>query len=104
MSQLNPESKFSLSIKEIIASVVGLASIFGIYFTMQSSLANAQDSIDKLEENAVNKLEFTFKDDLIRSNIENTNEKVEGLEKSVDEIKQQLNKIDERLYQISKNR
>ena len=93
-----------MSIKEIIASVVGLASIFGIYFTMQSSLANAQDSIDKLEENAVNKLEFTFKDDLIRSNIENTNEKVEGLEKSVDEIKQQLNKIDERLYQISKNR
>ena len=104
MSELNPESKFSLSIKEIIASVVGLASIFGIYFTMQSSLANAQDSIDKLEQNAVNKLEFTFKDDLIRSNIENTNEKVEGLEKSVDEIKQQLNKIDERLYQISKNR
>ena len=104
MSQLNPESKFSLSIKEIIASVVGLASIFGIYFTMQSSLANAQDSIDKLEQNAVNKLEFTFKDDLIRSNIENTNEKVEGLEKSVDEIKQKLNKIDERLYQISKNR
>ena len=104
MSQLNPESKFSLSIKDIIASVVGLASIFGIYFTMQSSLANAQDSIDKLEQNAVNKLEFTFKDDLIRSNIENTNEKVEGLEKSVDEIKQQLNKIDERLYQISKNR
>ena len=104
MSNLNPESKFSLSIKEIIASVVGLASIFRIYFTMQSSLANAQDSIDKLEENAVNKLEFTFKDDLIRSNIENTNEKVEGLEKSVDEIKQQLNKIDERLYQISKNR
>ena len=104
MSQLNPESKFSLSIKEIIASVVGLASIFGIYFTMQSSLANAQESIDKLEQNAVNKLEFTFKDDLIRSNIENTNEKVEGLEKSVDEIKQQLNKIDERLYQISKNR
>ncbi len=104
MSNLNPESKFSLSIKEIIASVVGLASIFGIYFTMQSSLANAQDSIDKLEQNAVNKLEFTFKDDLIRSNIENTNEKVEGLEKSVDEIKQQLNKIDERLYQISKNR
>ena len=104
MTELNPESKFSLSIKEIIASVVGLASIFGIYFTMQSSLANAQDSIDKLEQNAVNKLEFTFKDDLIRSNIENTNEKVEGLEKSVDEIKQQLNKIDERLYQISKNR
>ena len=104
MSELNPESKFSLSIKEIIASVVGLASIFGIYFTMQSSLANAQESIDKLEQNAVNKLEFTFKDDLIRSNIENTNEKVEGMEKSVDEIKQQLNKIDERLYQISKNR
>jgi hypothetical protein len=50
----------------------------------------------------ISKIEWTYKDDLIRSNISNTNEKVEGLEKSVDEIKEQLNKIDERLYQISK--
>jgi predicted ATP-grasp superfamily ATP-dependent carboligase len=40
----------------------------------------------------------------VRSEISNTNEKVQGLEKSVEEIKQQLNKIDERLYEISKNR
>lgn len=104
MSEINPESKFSLSLKEVIGAVIGLSSIFGIYFTMQSSLANAQESIQKLEESSVNSLEFGFKDQLIRENINNTNEKVEGLEKSVDEIKLQLNKIDERLYQISKNR
>lgn len=104
MSEINPESKFSLSLKEVVGAVIGLSSIFGIYFTMQSSLANAQESIQKLEESSVNSLEFGFKDQLIRENINNTNEKVEGLEKSVDEIKLQLNKIDERLYQISKNR
>ncbi len=104
MSEINPESKFSLSLKEVVGAIIGLSSIFGIYFTMQSSLANAQESIQKLEESSVNSLEFGFKDQLIRENINNTNEKVEGLEKSVDEIKLQLNKIDERLYQISKNR
>ena len=60
MSNLNPESKFSLSIKEIIASVVGLASIFGIYFTMQSSLANAQESINQLEEKCSSKIRIFF--------------------------------------------
>ena len=104
MSEINPESKFSLSLKEVVGAIIGLSSIFGIYFTMQSSLANAQESIQKLEESSVNSLEFGFKDQLIRENINNTNEKVEGLEKSVDEIKLQPNKIDERLYQISKNR
>ena len=37
MADLNPESKFSLSLKEIVGAVVGLASLFGIYFTLQAS-------------------------------------------------------------------
>ena len=70
MANLNPESKFSLSIKEIVGAVVGLSSLFGIYFTMQSSIANAQESIEDLKTNSVQKVEFTFKDELIRNSIE----------------------------------
>lgn len=94
----NTEIKLDLkTIGTILGFTVALVSM---YFALKSDIAKAME----LPAPEISKIEWTYKDDLIRSNISNTNEKVEGLEKSVDEIKEQLNKIDERLYQISKNR
>jgi urea transport system permease protein len=39
MANLNPESKFSLSLKEIVGAVIGLASLFGIYFFVAMGIA-----------------------------------------------------------------
>ena len=94
MAELNPESKFSLSLKEIIGAVVGLSSLFGIYFTLQASVKN----------NTVNPVEFQYKDELVRSSILRIEEKTDVLNEDVKEVKDQLQKIDERLYQISKQR
>jgi|TARA_B100001250_G_C19461190_1_gene640309 uncharacterized protein YoxC len=99
---LNPESKFSLSIKEIIGAVVGLSSLFGIYFTMQSSIASAQESIEELKTNSVNPVEFQYKDVLVRETIKRVEEKTDGLSEDVNEVKEQLNKIDQRLYELTK--
>lgn len=99
---LNPESKFSLSIKEIIGAVVGLSSLFGIYFTMQSSIASAQESIENLETNAVQKVEFSFKDEMIRSNLEQTQLQIDNIEENVEEIKETVKKLDERIYELTK--
>ena len=99
---LNPESKFSVSIKEIIGAVVGLSSLFGIYFTMQSSIASAQESIEELKTNSVNPVEFQYKDVLVRETIKRVEEKTDGLSEDVNEVKEQLNKIDQRLYELTK--
>ena len=99
---LNPESKFSLSIKEIIGAVIGLSSLFGIYFTMQSSIASAQESIEELKTNSVNPVEFQYKDVLVRETIKRVEEKTDGLSEDVNEVKEQLNKIDQRLYELTK--
>jgi septal ring factor EnvC (AmiA/AmiB activator) len=99
---LNPESKFSLSIKEIIGAVIGLSSLFGIYFTMQSSIASAQESIENLETNAVQKVEFSFKDEMIRSNLEQTQLQINNIEENVEEIKETVKKLDERIYELTK--
>jgi len=101
---LNPESKFQLSIKEIIAAVVGLNSLFGIYFTLQNSVAANSENIESLQSNTVNPIEFQYKDELVRSTIQRIEEKQETIGEDLGEVKEQLNKIDERLYQISKNR
>ena len=104
MAELNPDSKFSLSLKEIIGAVIGLSSLFGIYFTLQSSVAANTEDIDSLKTNSVNPVEFQYKDELVRSTIQRVEEKTDVLSGDVKEVKDQLQKIDERLYQISKQR
>ena len=104
MAELNPESKFSLSLKEIVGAVIALSSLFAIYFTLQSSVAANTEDIDALKTNSVNPVEFQYKDELVRSTIQRVEEKTDVLSGDVKEVKDQLQKIDERLYQISKQR
>ena len=102
MSELNPNSKFSLSIKEIISASIGMSALLGIYFTMQSSIANAQESIENLETNAVQQVEFSFKDEMIRGSLEKTQLQIDNIEKNVDEINETVKKLDERIYELTK--
>ncbi len=104
MAELNPESKFSLSLKEIVGAVVGLSSLFGIYFTLQSSVAANTEDIDAIKTNSVNPVEFSYKDKLVRESVLRLEEKQDIMGEDVKEVKEQLNKIDERLYQISKQK
>ena len=102
MAEINPESKFSLSLKEVVGAVIGLSSLFGIYFTLQASVASNTEDIDALKNNSVNPVEFEYKDVLVRETIKRIEEKQETMSDDVKEVKDQLQKIDERLYQISK--
>ena len=102
MSELNPNSKFSLSIKEIISAAIGMSALLGIYFTMQGSIATATEKIENLETNAVQKVEFSFKDELIRGSLEKTQLQIDNIEKSVDEINETVKKLDQRIYELTK--
>ena len=75
MAELNPESKFSLSLKEIIGAVVGLSSLLGIYFTLQASVDTNTEDIDALKNNSVNPVEFQYKDQLVRESVLRLEEK-----------------------------
>ena len=99
---LNTESKFTLSLKEIVGGVVGLISIFGVYFTLTASVESNTEEIQSIKDNSVQKIEFSFKDELIRSNLEKTQQQIDNIESDVNEIKEQLQKLDERLYDITK--
>lgn len=104
MAEINPESKFSLSLKEVVGAVIGLSSLFGIYFTLQASVASNTEDINSLKTNSVNPVEFQYKDELVRSTIQRVEEKTDVLSGDVKEVKDQLQKIDDRLYQISKQK
>jgi hypothetical protein len=97
---LTPESKFTLSLKEIIAAAVGFSSLMAIYFTLQADIAKAME----LPAPEVQKIEFDYKDQLVRSTIEKIEADVNTVKEDVGEIKESLEKMDERLYEISKQK
>ena len=86
------KSDFSISLNTIGMVLVGIATLIGMWFTLQSDIQEAKE----LPAPVIERMEFDMKDELIRQTIMDTQE-------DVDEIKEKLDKIDERLYEIQKN-
>ena len=72
----------------IIGFTITLASM---YFVMQADIAEAKE----LPRPEISKLEYDLKDELIRATIMDTQDDVE-------EIKETIKKIDERLYEMTR--
>ena len=87
------QADFSISLKTIGMIVVGLATLIGAWFTLQADIQEAKE----LPAPVIERMEFDMKDELIRQTIMDTQEDVE-------KIQEQLDKIDERLYDLQKNR
>tara|TARA_R100001594_G_scaffold138860_2_gene182768 strand:+ start:124 stop:387 length:264 start_codon:yes stop_codon:yes gene_type:complete len=85
-------------VKEMIAATIGLSSLLGVYFTLQADIATAMQE----PKPEVQKIEFDYKDQLIRATIEQIQLDVGTVREDVREIKEHLDKMDERLYQISR--
>ena len=96
--RLSPNSKFSLSLKELLATLIGFTSLVGVYYTLQADITKAME----LPKPEVQKIEFDYKDQLVRSTIEKTQQDVSTIKEDIVEIKGTLTKLDERLYEISK--
>ena len=90
--QIGEETKVTLDIKTIGMIVGFVLMIAGMWYTLQADIAEAKE----LPKPVIDRVEYDLKDELIRETIMNTQEDVE-------EIKESLDKIDERLYELQKN-
>ena len=89
--QIGEETKITLDLKTIGLIIVGLSSLIGMWFELQADIEEAK----QLPAPEIQRIEFQMKDEAIRDAIINTQDDVE-------EIKEQLNKIDERLFDLQK--
>ena len=90
--QIGESTKVTLDLKTIGIIIGGVVSLASMYFIMQADIAEAKE----LPRPEISKLEYDLKDELIRQTIMDTQEDVE-------EIKETLDKMDERLYEMQKN-
>jgi len=91
--QISEETKITLDLKTIGMIVAFVVTIAGMWFTLQADIAQAKE----LPVPVIDRVEYDLKDELIRQTIMDTQEDVQ-------EIKETIEKIDERLYEIQKQR
>ena len=87
------KSDFKISLKTIGGLVGGIVMLAGVWFSLKQDIAEAKE----LPKPVIDRVEYDLKDELIRQTIMDTQEDVE-------EIKESLEKFDERLYELQKNR
>ena len=98
--ELNEDTAFKLSIKTIIGLAFAIATLAGMWFTLQADIAEAKELPannwnpeweEKLPPDEVTRMEFQMKDEMIRNTIMTTQDDVK-------EIKETLEKIEDKLY------
>ena len=91
--QLSEKTKVTLDLKTLGLIGAGIVSLATMWFTLQSDIALAKE----LPAPVIDRVEYDLKDELIRQTILDTQDDVESM-------KEQLNKIDERLYELQQRR
>ena len=88
--ELNEDTGFVLSIKPFIGIGFAIATVVGMWFALQADIAEAKE-LPAPPSPEVTRMEFDMKDQMIRNTIMET-------KKDVEEIKETLDKIEDKLY------
>ena len=91
--QIGEDTKVTLDLKTIGMIVTFVIMLAGMWYTLQADIAQAKE----LPAPVIDRIEYDLKDELIRQTIMDTQEDVE-------EIKETIDKIDQRLYEIQKKK
>ncbi len=91
--EIGESTKVTLDLKTIGLIVGFVITLAGMWFTLKADIALAMEK----PEPVIDRVEYDLKDELIRQTIMDTQD-------DVDKILEDLQKIDERLYDIQKNR
>ena len=88
--ELNEDTGFVLSVKTLIAIGFAMATLISMWFMLQADIAEAKE-LPVIPPDEVTRMEFNMKDQMIRNTIIDT-------QKDVQEIKESLEKIEDKLY------
>tara|TARA_R100001591_G_scaffold103081_1_gene110231 strand:- start:157 stop:435 length:279 start_codon:yes stop_codon:yes gene_type:complete len=87
--ELNEDTGFVLSIKTLIGIGFAIATMAGMWFTLQAEIAEAKE-LPVPPPPDVTRMEFDMKDQMIRQTIMTTQEDVKEIKKSIEKIEEKL--------------
>jgi TolA-binding protein len=89
ITEVGEDTMLGVSVKTLIALAIGLSVAVGMYYDLQADIQIAKE----LPEPAVSRTEFDLKDELVRSTIMSN-------AKNIEEMKTQLDKIENRIFEL----
>ena len=90
--ELNEDTGFTVSVKTLAGIGAALATIIGMWFTLQADIAEAKE-LPLPPDPEITRMEFDMKDQLVRQTIMSTQE-------DVTEIKDQLIRLEEKIDKL----
>ena len=87
--ELNEDTGFNISIKTLIGIGFAMATLIGMWFTLQADIAEAKE-LPVAPPPEITRMEVDMKDQLVRQTIMTTQEDVK-------EIKEQLEKLNDKI-------
>ena len=87
--ELNEDTGFTISIKTLGGIAAALATVIGMWFTLQADIAEAKE-LPLPPDPEITRMEFDMKDQLVRQTIMSTQE-------DVTEIKDQLIRLEDKI-------
>ena len=90
--ELNEDTGFKISIKTLLAIGFGMATLIGMWFTLQADIADAKE-LPAPPDPEVTRMEFDMKDQMIRQNIITTQEDFKEIKKSIEKIEDKIDKL-----------
>jgi len=93
--ELSEESGFNISIKSLAGIGFVMATIIGMWFTLQADIAEAKE-LPEPPPSEVTRMEFDMKDQLIRQTIMTTQQQVGELKEDMKRIEEKLDRLIEK--------
>ena len=90
--ELNEDTGFNVSIKTLVGIGFAMATLIGMWFTLQADIAEAK-SLPVAPPPEITRMEFDMKDQLVRQTIMTTQEDVKEIKDKIDRIEQKLDDL-----------
>jgi len=98
-TELSEDTKLTLDLKTIGIIVAGVLSLASMWFTLQGDIQDLNNKIDNFSgDEFVKKLEFSLKDELIRSNVMQIDNATKELKEDIEENKESIKELEDKVY------
>ena len=91
--ELNEDTGFTVSIKTLAGIGAALATIIGMWFTLQADIAEAKE-LPLPPDPEITRMEFDMKDQLVRQTIMSTQEDVTEIKDQLIRLEQKIDNLD----------
>ena len=98
-TKISEDTNVQLDLKTIGIIIAGTISLASMWFTLQGDISDLQNKIENFSgDEFVQKMEFKFKDELIRSNIVTIDKLTENIKEDVEENKEAIKDLEDKVF------